>query len=253
MLKGPRLLPLRGEATHLVVLVHGYGADGNDLISLAGNWQELMPTVEFVAPNAPERVPGAPNGYQWFGLTDLNPQEKVRGVQTAAPVLDDFLKMEEARLGMTSQHVALVGFSQGTMLSLHVGLRRRFAAIVGFSGSLVAPPPAGAQAPPILLTHGTADQVIPALALFDAATTLGAAGACVQWHLAHGIGHGIDQLGMEMAGLFLADAFAGRLARNGPACCPIRQTRRKPVICGTLGRNKESPLLSGQRTGDIPC
>jgi phospholipase/carboxylesterase len=222
LLQGPRLAPLQGPATHLVVLVHGYGADGNDLISLASHWQELLPTCEFVAPNAPERVPGAPNGFQWFTLTDFSPPEKARGVQMAAPVLEDFLKMEEARLGLTSDHVALVGFSQGTMLSLAVGLRRRVAAVVGFSGQLVAPPPAGAVAPPILLTHGSADQVIPALAMFDSAMMLGAAGACVQWHLSHGVGHGIDQVALDMAGYFLADAFAGRLARSGPASCLLR-------------------------------
>ena len=221
LLQGPRLAPLQGPATHLVVLVHGYGADGKDLISLASHWQDLLPTCEFVAPNAPERVPGAPNGFQWFALTDFNPQEKARGAGAAAPLLEDFLKAEEARLGMTSDHVALVGFSQGTMMSLQVGLRRRVAAIVGFSGALVTPPPAGAVAPPILLTHGSADQVIPALAMFDAATTLGAAGACVQWHLSHGVGHGIDQVALDLAGYFLADAFAGRLAPSGQVCCPI--------------------------------
>ena len=167
-------------------------------------------------------MPGSPSGYQWFPLTDFSPQEKARGVEMAAPVLEDFLKMEEARLGMTSDHVALVGFSQGTMMSLHVGMRRRVAAIVGFSGQLVAPPPAGAEAPPILLAHGSADQVIPAMAMFDTASMLGAAGACVQWHLAHGMGHGIDQAGLDMAGYFLADAFAGQLARSGPACCPVK-------------------------------
>ena len=220
LLQGPRLAPLQGPATHLVVLVHGYGADGKDLISLASHWQDLLPTCEFVAPNAPERVPGSPSGYQWFPLTDFSPLEKARGVQQAAPALVDFLKVEEARLGMTSEHVALVGFSQGTMLSLHVGMRRRVAAIVGFPGRWRRRRRAGAVAPPILLAHGSADQVIPALALFDTATMLGAAGACVQWHLAHGIGHGIDQVGMDMAGYFLADAFEGRLARSGPACCP---------------------------------
>src|ERR1700761_9039217 len=94
ILTGPMMAPARGPATHLVVLVHGYGADGNDLISLASHWQTLLPTCEFVAPNAPERVPGAPNGFQWFALTDFSPHEKARGTERAAPVLEDFLKME---------------------------------------------------------------------------------------------------------------------------------------------------------------
>jgi phospholipase/carboxylesterase len=119
--------------------------------------------------------------------------------------------------------VALVGFSQGTMLSLEVGLNRPVAAIVGFSGLLGAPPPANmAAAPPILLAHGSADPVIPAAAMLAAASVLGAAGARVQWHLAEGMGHGIDPAGLDLAGQFLALAFAGRLAHSGEACCPVR-------------------------------
>ena len=141
-LTGQRLAPLQGPATSLVVLVHGYGADGNDLISLAGHWQGLLPTTEFVAPNAPERLPGGQGGYQWFALTRRDPHEMEQGVRSAAPVLEEFVKAEEARLGLTREAVALVGFSQGTMLSLEVGLHRPVAAIVGFSGLLAAPPPA---------------------------------------------------------------------------------------------------------------
>src|ERR1700761_9554614 len=155
-LSGPRLPPARGSATHLVVLVHGYGADGNDLISLAGHWQSLLPTTAFVAPNAPDRVPGAPSGYQWFGITRLDPHEMAKGVLAAGPVLDAFLDQELSRLGLGADRLALVGFSQGTMLSLHVGLGRaeKPAAIVGFSGLLAAAPPTDGAAPPIFLAHG---------------------------------------------------------------------------------------------------
>ena len=221
-ISGPRLLPAHGPATHLVVLVHGYGADGNDLISLAQHWQGLLPGAEFVAPNAPDPVPGAPSGFQWFGLTNRDPQEMARGVQAAGPVLEEFLDSELARLGLGPDRLALVGFSQGTMLSLHVGMRRPVAAIVGFSGLLAAPPPPAENAPPILLAHGSADQVIPVGAMFAAAAVLGAAGACVQWHLADGVGHGIDPMGLDIAGVFLAQAFAGQLARNGAASCLLR-------------------------------
>src|SRR5580692_9348317 len=135
-LTGPRLPPLRGQATHLVVLAHGYGADGNDLIGLAPHWQRLLPTVAFVAPNAPEACAGAPSGYQWFPISRLDPSEILRGVESAAPVLDAFLDAELARLNLPPERLALVGFSQGTMMSLHVGLTRKPAAIVGFSGLL---------------------------------------------------------------------------------------------------------------------
>jgi len=122
-LSGPRLPPARGAATHLVVLCHGYGADGNDLIGLAPHWQRLLPTVAFAAPNAPQRCPGSP-GYQWFPISRLDPDEVARGVESAAPALEAFLDAELARLALTADRLALVGFSQGTMLSLQVGLRR---------------------------------------------------------------------------------------------------------------------------------
>src|SRR6201999_1050993 len=97
-LSGPRLPPARGEATHLVVLAHGYGADGNDLIGLAPMWQRLLPTVAFVAPNAPERCAGSPMGYQWFPISRLDPHEMQQGVESAAPVFEAFLESELARL-----------------------------------------------------------------------------------------------------------------------------------------------------------
>jgi phospholipase/carboxylesterase len=217
-LSGPRLPPARGEATHLVVLAHGYGADGNDLIGLAPLWQRLLPTVAFVAPNAPERCAGSP-GYQWFPISRLDPEEVRKRVESAAPIFEAFLESELARLNLPPERLALVGFSQGTMLSLQVGLRRAVkpAAIVGYSGMLAGPPPAlGADTPPILLVHGDADPMIPAPALFMSAGTLGLAGAAVQWHLSPGIGHSIDDTGLLMGGAFLTQAFRGQLARKFP-------------------------------------
>ena len=215
-LTGPTLAPARGPATHLVVLVHGYGADGQDLIGLASHWQGLLPTVAFAAPNAPARIPGGP-GYQWFPISRIDPHEMQRGVEVAGPVLDAYLDSELARLGLGPERLALAGFSQGTMLSLHLGLRRaiRPAAIVGFSGLLAGPPPVDGRIPPILLTHGDSDTVIPPQAMFLAAAQLGLAGAAVQWHLARGMGHGIDPEGLEIAGQFLSLAFRGLLKNTG--------------------------------------
>jgi phospholipase/carboxylesterase len=218
-LSGPSLAPARGAATHLVVLVHGYGADGQDLIGLAQHWRDVLPTTAFAAPNAPMRVPGSP-GYQWFPISRIDPHEMQKGVEVAGPALDEYLDGELARLGLPPERLALVGFSQGTMLSLHLGLRRKVrpAAIVGFSGLLPGAPPCG-EIPPILLTHGDSDQVIPPQAMFLAANQLGLAGARVQWHLAAGMGHGIDPEGLAMAGQFLNLAFAGLLKTSGEACC----------------------------------
>src|ERR1700710_1968285 len=97
-LTGPPRPPARGAATHLVVLCHGYGADGNDLIGLAPHWQRLLPTVAFVSPNAPERVPGAPSGFLWFPISRLDPGEMQRGVESAAGLLNAFLDAELERL-----------------------------------------------------------------------------------------------------------------------------------------------------------
>jgi phospholipase/carboxylesterase len=218
-LSGPTLPAARGPATHLVVLVHGYGADGQDLIGLAQHWQGLLPTVAFAAPNAPARVPGGP-GYQWFPISRIDPHEMQKGAEMAGPLLDEYLDAELARLGLPPERLALVGFSQGTMLSLHLGLRRKVkpTAIVGFSGLLPGPPPGG-EIPPVLLTHGDSDTVIPASAMFLAANQLGLAGARVQWHLARGMGHGIDPEGLMMAGQFLNLAFSGLLKTSGEAHC----------------------------------
>ena len=218
-LTGPRLPPARGQATHLVVLCHGYGADGNDLIGLAPLWQRLMPTVAFAAPNAPEPCAGAPMGYQWFPISRLDPHAMRAGVESAASVLNAFVDTELKRLDLPPERLALVGFSQGTMVSLHVGLRRAVkpAAIVGYSGMLTDPEgivTLAREAPPILLIHGDADTMIPAEFLFISTGALGAAGAAVQWHLSHGLGHSIDEDGLALGGTFLAMAFRSLLKRT---------------------------------------
>jgi phospholipase/carboxylesterase len=225
MLNGPRVPAAKGSATHLMVLCHGYGADGNDLIGLAPHLQQFLPTVAFVAPNAPERCQGA--GYQWFPISRLDPHETHRGVESAAPALEAFLDSELTRAGLPPERLILGGFSQGTMMSLHVGLRRstKPAAILGFSGMLTAPealPPLGPDTPPILLTHGDADTVIPPQALFLAAGALGRAGALVQWHLSKGSGHTIDPEGLLLGAAFLSMATRGALRRPAAeVCCSV--------------------------------
>ena len=217
-LTGPRLPAASGKADCLVVFCHGYGADGNDLIGLGQHWQRLMPTAAFVSPHAPERCAMSPMGYQWFGITRLDPAEMARGVERAGPVLEAFIDAELARLGLDASRLALVGFSQGTMMSLQVGLRRKVspAAIVGYSGMLAGAdrlPEQIAARPPVLLVHGDADEVIPVEALFASAHGLGAAGVHAAWHVSRGVGHGIAPDGLELAGKFLADAFNGKLAK----------------------------------------
>ena len=219
-LDGPRLEPRSGPARQLVVFLHGYGADGNDLIEIGRAWQGLLPGTAFVSPHAPRPCGQAPVGREWFPLTFRNPEERWTGVNQAAPILESFLDAELKLRNLPSSALALVGFSQGTMMSLHVGLRRTVApaAIVGYSGMLVMPENAEADAfaaeirsrPPVLLIYGDADQLIPVQALFQAAQGLAALDVPAEWHISAGIGHGIDQEGLRQGGEFLARCFARR-------------------------------------------
>jgi len=216
-LDGPRLSPRSGAARQLVVFLHGYGADGNDLIELGRVWQQILPRAAFVSPHAPEPCGQAPVGRQWFALTFRDPNERWVGVNKAAPILERFLDAELARHQLPPSALALVGFSQGTMMALHVGLRRAVppAAIVGYSGLLVLPPDGNPETfaaeiksrPPVLLVHGDQDELIPVQALFAAAQGLAALGVPAEWHISPGIGHGIDQDGLRHGGEFLVSRF----------------------------------------------
>src|SRR6476660_5253280 len=211
-LDGPRLEPRSGSARQLVVFLHGYGADGNDLIDIGRAWQDLLPHAAFVSPHAPRPCGQAPVGREWFALTFRNPEERWTGVNHAAPILENFLDAELKRRDLPPSALALVGFSQGTMMALHVGLRRAIApaGIVGYSGLLVVPPDADPDKltaeiksrPPILLIHGDQDELIPVQALFHATQGLAAFEVPVEWHLSPGIGHGIDQEGLRQGGEF---------------------------------------------------
>ena len=217
-LDGPRVSPRSGNPQQLVVFLHGYGADGNDLIELGRAWQRYLPQAAFVAPHAPEPCGQAPVGRQWFALTFRDPNERWVGVNKAAPILNRFLDAELARQQLPPSALALVGFSQGTMMALHVGLRRAVqpVAIVGYSGLLVLPPQGNletvageiAARPPVLLVHGDQDELIPAQALFQATQGLAAFGVPVEWHMSAGVGHGIDHEGLRHGGEFLAKWFA---------------------------------------------
>ncbi len=229
-LDGPRIPASKGGANALVVFLHGYGADGADLIELGRQWRALMPQTAFVSPHAPERCAGAPMGRQWFALSNRPPddpagaEDRWNGVVKARGPIDAFLDSELQRLGLDDSRLALVGFSQGTMMALHVGLRRRLApaAILGFSGMLVGSErlkeatarDARGQPPPVLLVHGDQDPLIPIEAMFLAAEALAGAGIPAQWHVSFGVGHGIDGGGLHHGGQFLARALIPGLARR---------------------------------------
>ncbi|MPY76292.1 MAG: prolyl oligopeptidase family serine peptidase [Alphaproteobacteria bacterium] len=214
-LDGPRFGPAAGgPAQQLVILLHGLGADGQDLIGIAPHWAQVLPNAAFVSPNAPFPCDMAPHGYQWFSVQDRSPEAMLSGVRMAAAPLDAFIDRELESAGLDESRTALVGFSQGTMMSLFVGPRRarQLAGIVGFSGRLIAPELLADEIksrPPVLLAHGTADEVVPYASLDHAANGLRAAGIAVETLSCPGIGHGIDQSGLVRAAEFLHEALTG--------------------------------------------
>lgn len=213
MLDGPVIEPST-PPTSAIVLLHGYGADGNDLIALGEVWRQQFPDTVFLSPHAPEELPVAGfGGRQWFPLTLRDADEFWRGVNQAAPVLNSYLDGILQRYHLTPDRLALVGFSQGTMMALHVGLRRSesVAAIVGYSGRLAGPEHLStelASRPPVQLIHGAEDDVIPVDAIETARATLQTAGLTVDWHIRPNLGHGIDEAGLQLAGAFLANNLA---------------------------------------------
>ena len=211
-LDGPAQPPAAGTAKQLVVLLHGYGADGNDLIGLAPHWAPLLPEAEFVSPHAPFPCEAMPFGRQWFGFQGRTQDQVVEGVRIAAGILDHYLTRLLAERKMDESSLALVGFSQGAMMSLFVGLRRAkpVAAIVAYSGRLFAPESLGSELrarPKVLLVHGDHDEVVPPDALPRAYEALEAAKVPVAQMLRPGLGHGIDGEGLARGGEFLRSAF----------------------------------------------
>ena len=212
-LDGPRLAPAAGgKAAQLVILLHGLGADGNDLIALAPILAKVLPKAAFVSPHAPFPCDMAPVGRQWFSLQERSPEAISSGVRTAAPHLEAFIDAELGQLGLDDSRLALIGFSQGTMLALHVALRRPkpCAQVIGYSGLLIDPDRLEeeiASRPPVLLVHGEADDLIPVQLMPAAEQSLKAAGVPVHAHRRPGLGHGIDETGLALALEALQDVF----------------------------------------------
>lgn len=216
-LKGPRVKAASGRADSLIILLHGYGADGNDLIGLAQPMAPYLPNTVFRAPNAPQRCAVNPMGYQWFPIPwmDGSPESAMtEGIAAARATLHAYLDEAMAEEGMTADRTLLIGFSQGTMMALDVGLRRRaeLAGIVGFSGRLVDDPAAGpaTSKPPVLLVHGDQDEVVPVDSIHEARAALAAMEVSVRWHISAGIGHGIAPDGLKLALEFAIDRLGAR-------------------------------------------
>ena len=208
-LSGPVIKPFSGKATKkLVVFLHGYGADGANLIGLAHEWAQVLPDAEFIAPNAPFPCEAAPYGYQWFSLADRNETSLLFGIELIAPILIKYLDEQLTMRGLTHKDLALVGFSQGCMLALHIAPRMTGgpACVIGYSGALFGAEKLAKEAishPPILLVHGIEDEVVAPSSLNNAVRALEANGFPVDAYMRPDLGHSIDMDGVILGRQFL--------------------------------------------------
>jgi phospholipase/carboxylesterase len=213
-LSGPSRAPFTGDKPdHLVILLHGRGSDGEEFLDLQRFWGRMVPQAEFIAPNAPFPSDMAARGFEWFRAQDRSPASILAAMRDSAQNVDAFISEELRTRGLSESEAMLVGFSQGTMMALHVGLRRErpLAGIIGYSGRLV-----GAQLlaeelrsrPPVLLVHGTNDERVPLQTMTEAETVLRAAGVPVETLACVGTDHSIDEEGLVRGGIFLHQAFS---------------------------------------------
>lgn len=213
VLDGPRFGPAAGGTPDaVVVLVHGFGADGHDLIDLAALWADAVPGALFIAPHAPDPCEGVPFGRQWFPLWDRSAAQLEAGAATAAAALGRFVAAEAARLALPAGRIALMGFSQGAMTVLEAGLRGAVpdaACVLGYSGGMIGAERPVACRPPVLLVHGEADEVVPAAASRAAEVALAARGVPVRALYRPGLGHGLDEVGLAAGAEVLRGVLAG--------------------------------------------
>ena len=212
-LNGPILPPKSGKKPkQLVILLHGYGADGSNLIGLGAEWADNLPDAEFIAPNAPYQCEMNPFGYQWFSLRDLTPEVIFNFLKEVVPVLNSFIDSELKKRNLTEKDLVLVGFSQGTMMSLYTAPRREncCAGIIGYSGRLFGEENLKDECkskPPITLIHGEADDVVPFESMVLAKNALVAEGFSIETHARPNLPHSIDMEGIKIGQKFLEKVF----------------------------------------------
>lgn len=182
------------------------------MISLAPHWQDALPNALFLAPHAPQRCGMMAAGYQWWGLSGFAPSALAAGAASAAPAIDAFIDRKLQQYDLTEADLAIIGFSQGTMMALHIGLRRprAVAAVVGYSGMLAGTANLTGKdfaKPPVLLVHGSADPIVPIAALHKAESDLKRLGMEVATHVSQGLAHSVDPVGLQIGRDFVAEAF----------------------------------------------
>ena len=210
-ISGPEKPAKSGKAKQLVILLHGLGADGSDLFGLVPYFAENLNDAHFVSLDAPFPCDMAPYGKQWFSLQVREEENMLAGIKNIAPSINAYIDDKCKELGISAENVVLLGFSQGSMLSLYVGLRREnsIAGVLAYSGALIAPQLLKSEtksSPEICLIHGEADEVVPFIAFTEAKDALEKAGISVQGYSGKDLGHGIDPAGVEIGKRFLRQA-----------------------------------------------
>ncbi|PPR12223.1 MAG: hypothetical protein CFH41_00257 [Alphaproteobacteria bacterium MarineAlpha11_Bin1] len=203
-LSGPETPPLSGgSAKKLIIFVHGYGADGNDLIALSQHFGHVVPDAAFISPNAPYRCDGSPFGYQWYDVWMQDSDERLRAIRSTAAIFDNFIDEQLKRHELAEKDLVLIGFSQGTMISLFTAPRRAnpVAGLIGYSGRMEAPELMEAEIcskPPVVMVHGDSDELLAVSEMETAAATLRENGVSIDTYVRPGLGHGIDEEGIQI-------------------------------------------------------
>jgi phospholipase/carboxylesterase len=218
-LMGPEFGPVNssGSVEQLIILLHGLGADGFDLINLAPHFTQTLPNARFISPNAPENCdmapPGIQAGFQWFSLQSREESDMLLGARTAEPILNKFIDEQLKKYNLKHDKLALIGFSQGTMMSLFISMRRKaqIAGVIGFSGQLVGKEELENEIisrPPAVLINGDQDELIPSQEQQIAIEKLREVGVDVQGHIIPNLTHSIDAEGIRIADEFLKKIFS---------------------------------------------
>ncbi len=213
-LDGPFIAPLSGKAKQLVIFLHGYGSNGDDLIGLGEQWASSMPDCAFVSPNAPEQCAGLADGYQWFPIRAIDPAtiEREKNAIAVTPILSNFIDGQLAKWGVDDSQLAVAGFSQGAMMAMYAMPRRQkpCAAVIGYSGMIIDSnglKAAGIVKMPVLAIHGDADEVVVPDNLSRIEQGFIAAGFEIECVMRPGLAHGIDHFGLTRGLQFVQEGF----------------------------------------------